>query len=672
MLRRLALLVAIAALGFGVVVWQTDLFRTAPAQPVDAARSDAGVSAVSKLLYAKAAPLPAAASAASPAVLHGDPIVLPDCHLTVMEKQEVPSQRDGVLLVVGTEIAPGQVVPPEQVVVVRIAGQERHFRRLREGDQVQAGQLLAHLDDQLVRDDAAIKQAQLTSAKADLESALKACEESKNKYETQRYLRQEGRGATSEEELRAAKFAWDKASFDAIAKREAVTLAERELNQTETVLRMHQIRSSVTGVVKTIYKQPGEAVHSYEPVVQVQQLARLGVEGFVDAHQVARLRPGMPAIIEPAQPEGVLQTLVGHLDEITGVAVARDGRIVSASEDATVRVWDRATGRQLRLLRHPAAVRAVACAPNGTGPSLCLAATADGKAYLWDLDGKGDAPLLELKGRHDGPITGVAFSPDAKTCVTAGDDRDIRLWNVADGTLRYRFPEGHRAGITSLEFTPRSQLVSVGRDNTLRLWTVGAEGAKLEATFDRRSGEVACLGVSPDGSRVLYDQGSTLQVLSLPDGLTDGVIQNLPRTTTFTAFARFAPNARLILTAGAGGRLQLWRAPAAGNRAAEVRQLVAADAGPATCAAFAPDGSCVAVGSHDRRVRLWPVPAAEEVFPAAEITLIDRAVESSTCEARIRAELPNADGRLLPGATVTLVIPMNEPANTEHVRLQSP
>ena len=29
-------------------------------------------------------------------------------------------------------------------------------------------------------------------------------------------------------------------------------------------------------------------------------------------------------------------------------------------------------------------------------------------------------------------------------------------------------------------------------------------------------------------------------------------------------------------------------------------------------------------------------------------------------------------GSVVPGATVTLVIPMNEPANTEHVRLQSP
>src|SRR2546430_2773886 len=36
------------------------------------------------------------------------PLVLPDCRLSVCDKQDVPSQREGVLLVVGTEVEPGQ------------------------------------------------------------------------------------------------------------------------------------------------------------------------------------------------------------------------------------------------------------------------------------------------------------------------------------------------------------------------------------------------------------------------------------------------------------------------------------------------------------------------------------------------------------------------------------
>src|SRR5260370_184612 len=43
---------------------------------------------------------------AAPSFVRGtvDPIVIDGCRLTVFEKEEVPSQRDGVLLFIGTEI----------------------------------------------------------------------------------------------------------------------------------------------------------------------------------------------------------------------------------------------------------------------------------------------------------------------------------------------------------------------------------------------------------------------------------------------------------------------------------------------------------------------------------------------------------------------------------------
>src|SRR4029077_17287178 len=133
------------------------------------------------------------------------------------------------------------------------------LRRLREGDLVRPGQLLAYLDDQLARDDTAIKQARVVASKADLDAALKSAEEAKNKFDIQQRLWQQGRAA-SEEEVRTAKLNWDKTVYEAIGKQEAVKLAERELHQAETVLAIHAIRSSTSGIVKTIYKHKGEAI----------------------------------------------------------------------------------------------------------------------------------------------------------------------------------------------------------------------------------------------------------------------------------------------------------------------------------------------------------------------------------------------------------------------------
>ena len=89
-----------------------------------------------------------------------------------------------------------------------------------------------------------------------------------------------------------------------------------------------------------------------------------------------------------------------------------------------------------------------------------------------------------------------------------------------------------------------------------------------------------------------------------------------------------------------------------------MRQFITPDGTGATCAAFAPGGSFVVVGGRDRRLWAWPVPLDEAGEPgqAAEVVLIDRAMDNSTHEARVWAELPNPEGRWLPGTTVTMVL----------------
>jgi WD40 repeat protein len=219
-------------------------------------------------------------------------------------------------------------------------------------------------------------------------------------------------------------------------------------------------------------------------------------------------------------------------------------------------------------------------------------------------------------------------------------------------------PAGHCGALTSLQFTPQAQLVSAGADNTLRFWTLGERGGRLVRTLDQRSGDVACLGVSGDGRQVLFDQGKALRILSVPDCMTVGVLQDPGAAANFTTFALFSPDGGLILTAGAAeGRVQVWRTPGTA-RGCELCQLVSPAHSAATCAAFAQDGAFIVTGTRDRQVLVWPVPTREETDQqlTAEITLVERAVESTVGQVRIWADVANADGRLLPGATVTMVI----------------
>src|SRR5262249_53688630 len=139
-------------------------------------------------------------------------------------------------LFIGTEIRPDEQVPADQLLTLTL-GNERHtFRRLKEGDRVEAGQLLGQLDDRLARDDLAIKTGKLAASKADLVASEKTRDEAKNRYDTQLKLQASSRGAAAAEDVRAAKLTWERFVYEAIAKREAVGLAELERSQAQTVL----------------------------------------------------------------------------------------------------------------------------------------------------------------------------------------------------------------------------------------------------------------------------------------------------------------------------------------------------------------------------------------------------------------------------------------------------
>jgi WD40 repeat protein len=147
--------------------------------------------------------------------------------------------------------------------------------------------------------------------------------------------------------------------------------------------------------------------------------------------------------------------------------------LATGGDDGTVRFWDGAAAVAVGepLTGHTGAVRWGAwCSVDDGGP-LLFTGGGDGTVRRWNLD-TGSAQGEPLTG-HAGPVLwGACGFAGGREVLATGDDRTIRLWDVADGTALGELT-GHSGPVTwgawaSLD--GRSVLVTGGVNGTLRLW----------------------------------------------------------------------------------------------------------------------------------------------------------------------------------------------------------
>jgi dipeptidyl aminopeptidase/acylaminoacyl peptidase len=154
-----------------------------------------------------------------------------------------------------------------------------------------------------------------------------------------------------------------------------------------------------------------------------------------------------------------------------GKTLASSGRPGEIFGDDEVRLWDLATGRELRTVKHERSFPcAVAISPDGK-----LLASAGANVRLWEVATGKPRGLLRLG------VVGfqsVAFSPDGKTLAVGGCDSTVRLWEMATGKERGRLA-GHDWWVSSLAFSPDGKTLAAGNwGSTLLLWDLRSLGKR--------------------------------------------------------------------------------------------------------------------------------------------------------------------------------------------------
>ncbi|MBY0231588.1 MAG: HlyD family efflux transporter periplasmic adaptor subunit, partial [Gemmataceae bacterium] len=531
---------------------------------------------------------------------------------------------------------------PRTTVLVR---ERMELKPLELGDKVQEGQILGLVNPALSIAEVSTKYNEILVAQAEVRVSQASMEESRHRLAGIRETLRINPKAIPRDDVGVAEVTVKKYTEEVVQKKAGVDVAQEKLSAANTTLNLHFVRANIDGIVRATYKQPGESVKNMESVLQIQGRDKLRVEAQVEVQDALLLRGRMAKAealraeamrqrleawragrrlesltiaglekqaddltrveVEAARQEPPLAAVLGHRDEVTCVAVLGD-RVVSGSEDHTVRLWSRVAGEdrleEKTQLDHSAPVRCVAV--SGAGEKKRLATgTSTGRVRLFDLDDLEKGQKL-LASKHSGPVNALSFSHDGKHLVTAGEDASLCLWNAESGELLGRVANAHAAAVTSALFTAKGQVVTAGRDKRLVVWDLaeGGEGGKTlkqdakTRPLERRSGDVAGLGVDPTGEQVLFDEGRELRVLNLATRRIVGTLRNPVGTPNFAHFAWFSPDGNSVLAGGNGaGRLQLWRAPGEGMRPAEMRQYLWS--GTVTCAAFDAAGQFAVTGT---------------------------------------------------------------------------
>jgi WD40 repeat protein/serine/threonine protein kinase len=297
------------------------------------------------------------------------------------------------------------------------------------------------------------------------------------------------------------------------------------------------------------------------------------------------------------------RTLRGHRRAVYGVAFHPDGHtLATGSLDGTVRLWEVASGRELRRLGAESdAISSIAFNPDG---KILAAGSMSGMVVLWDV---ATGETIHSLMAHDSTVFDLAFSPDGHRLATAA--RTVKLWDVETGNVEHELRElkDGPGSIRAVDFSPDGRLVasarndSTGATHAIDLWEARS-GQRLQTILSASRAHVLDLAFRPDGRRLTA--AHSFEGVVMWDIETGREVGRLTEQAGQVARVAYSADGRFLASASDDG--QIWIRDGATNQKLRVLE---GDSIAFGGLALGPSGSSVAASSGTATVFLWDLDA---------------------------------------------------------------
>ncbi|KAI4376047.1 hypothetical protein MLD38_013845 [Melastoma candidum] len=319
------------------------------------------------------------------------------------------------------------------------------------------------------------------------------------------------------------------------------------------------------------------------------------------------------------------RTLQGHNGKVYSLDwTPEKNRIVSASQDGRLIVWNALTSQKIHAIKLPCAfVMTCAFAPNGQSVAY---GGLDSVCSIFNLnsptDKDGNLPVARTLSSHRGYVSSCQYVPDEDNhLITGSGDHTCVLWDISTGlrtsVFGGEFQSGHTADVLSVSISGLNSrlFVSGSCDSTARLWDTRV-ASRAVRTFHGHEGDVNTVKFFPDGNRFgtgsddgtcrLFDirTGHELQVYHQQHGRNE-----IPHVTSIA----FSISGRLLFAGYTNGDCYVWDTLLA-QVVLNLGTLQNSHESRISCLGLSADGSALCTGSWDANLKIWAFGGIRKVI----------------------------------------------------------